>query len=266
MLGPPEGGRALPLTTPLSLSSIGVVEDLEMDVEKRADKISGVPAILWGSRSNKVYVCVHGQGGNKEEAELLASIACRRGWQVIGFDLPEHGDRKRGGSAFAPWHVVPELSHILSYIKERWTEIALFASSIGAWFSLLSFSGETFKRCLFVSPVLDMKHLMANRMLRAGVSEERLKREHSVPTSFGEALSWEYWTYVLDHPIVKWETPTSMLYAENDDLVPFDTVQHFAQEFNAAISVMKQGEHWFHTPRQIDYLRQWLDRQVKHNE
>ena len=102
------------LTTPLGLSSIGVVEDLEMDAEKRVDKISGVPAILWGSRSDKIYVCVHGQGGNKEESELLASVACRRGWQVIGFDLPEHGDRERGGSAFAPWHVVPELSHILS--------------------------------------------------------------------------------------------------------------------------------------------------------
>ena len=254
------------LTTPLGLSSIGVVEDLEMDAEKRVDKISGVPAILWGSRSDKIYVCVHGQGGNKEESELLASVACRRGWQVVGFDLPEHGDRKRGGSAFAPWHVVPELSHILSYIKERWTEIALFANSIGAWFSLLSFPNEKFKHGLFVSPVLDMKHLMTKLMLQAGVSEERLKRERSVPTSFGEALSWEYWTYVLDHPIVKWETPTSILYAENDDLVPFETVQHFAQEFNAAISVMKQGEHWFHTPRQIDYLRQWLDRQVKHNE
>ena len=237
-----------------------------MAVEKRADKIYGVPAILWGSRSDKIYVCVHGQGGNKEESGLLASIACRRGWQVIGFDLPEHGDRKREGGSLVPWHVVPELSHILSYIKERWTEIALFASSIGAWFSLLSFSDEKFKHGLFVSPVLDMKHLMTSLMLRAGVSEERLKRERSVLTSFGEALSWDYWTYVLEHPIVKWETPTSILYAENDDLIPFDIVKHFAQKFNGAVSVMKQGEHWFHTPRQIDYLRQWLDRQVKHNE
>ena len=108
---------------------------------------------------------------------------------MIGFDLPEHGDRKREGGSLVPWHVVPELSHILSYIKERWTEIALFASSIGAWFSLLSFPHEKFKHGLFVSPVLDMKHLMTKLMLQAGVSEERLKRERSVPTSFGEALS-----------------------------------------------------------------------------
>ena len=63
-----------------------------MEIERI--KINGIPAILYGSNSDKVYLFVHGKMSNKEEAVEFAKIATERGFQVLSFDLPEHGDRK----------------------------------------------------------------------------------------------------------------------------------------------------------------------------
>lgn len=50
--------------------------------------IGSVDAIILGERSNKVFLFVHGQGGNKEEAIPFADVAVPKGYQVIGIDLP----------------------------------------------------------------------------------------------------------------------------------------------------------------------------------
>lgn len=152
-------------------------------MEKRTLQIHEVPAIIYGTPSRRLFLYIHGQGGYKEEAEVFANIACRYGWQVLSIDLPEHGARKGKVSSFDPWHIVPELCTIMEYAKSRWGHISLFANSIGAWFSMLSFRNEKLEKCLFVSPVLDMKQLVSKMMVLANVSEARLKEELVIPTS-----------------------------------------------------------------------------------
>lgn len=44
---------------------------------------SGIPAALYGAESEKIFLCVHGQFGNKFEAESFARIAVPLGWQVL---------------------------------------------------------------------------------------------------------------------------------------------------------------------------------------
>lgn len=101
--------------------------------------IDGVPAILWGKPSHQLFLYIHGQGGNKEEAALFSKIVCQRGVQVLSIDLPEHGERIAEKNSFDPWHIVPELKMIMNNIKNSWEDISLCANSIGAWFSMLSF-------------------------------------------------------------------------------------------------------------------------------
>ena len=60
-------------------------------------EISGIPALLYGEESRKVYLYVHGKMGCKEEALPFAELACPAGYQVLAVDLPEHGER-RGSS------------------------------------------------------------------------------------------------------------------------------------------------------------------------
>lgn len=220
-------------------------------------KIEGIPAVLWGKPSKDLYLFIHGQGGCKEEAERFAEIANDYGWQVLSIDLPEHGERISEKNTFDPWHAVPELLSVMAYSKLRWNCVALCANSIGAWFSILSFADEKLERCLFVSPILDMLKLIKNMMCWAGVSEERLEREKIIPTDFGQTLSWEYLCYVKEHCIDRWCFPTDILYGSTDHLTEQAVVENFTGRFNCSLTVMENGEHWFHTPEQLKVLDEW---------
>lgn len=124
-------------------------------------KIGTIPAVLYGEPAPNIWLFVHGQGGNKTEAAAFAALAAPTGWQVLGIDLPEHGDRT-GETDFTPWQVVPELQTVLAYLQQHWQGIRLRANSIGAYFSMLAFAGATIEKALFVSPIVDMERLKSN--------------------------------------------------------------------------------------------------------
>lgn len=121
------------------------------------------------------------------------------------------------------------------------------------------FCGLEFVKCLFVSPVLDMEKLIQNMMQWAAVSEERLETESLIPTDFGETLSWDYYKYAKAHPVAEWQCGTDILYAEHDQMTSRDPVTDFAERFHASLTVMKDGEHWFHTPEQVDVMDKWTE-------
>ena len=59
-------------------------------------KINKIPSIIWGEKSNKVFIAVHGNMSNKEDdvIKILVEKIASKGYQVLSFDLPEHGERK----------------------------------------------------------------------------------------------------------------------------------------------------------------------------
>jgi len=59
-------------------------------------KINDIPSIIWGEKSNKVFIAVHGNMSNKEDEviKILAENVVSKGYQLLSFDLPEHGERK----------------------------------------------------------------------------------------------------------------------------------------------------------------------------
>ena len=217
----------------------------------------GLPAVLYGKPSQRVWLYIHGKGGCKEEAAEFAGAACPRGWQVLAVDLPEHGARQGAADTLDPWHAVPELEGLLAYAGERWERIALRCTSLGAWFSLLAFGGAPLEKALFVSPVLDMERLIRDMMGWAGVGEERLESEGEVATEFGETLSWRYLQYARAHPITAWAVPTEILYAGRDHLTGRETMDGFVRRFGCGLTVVEDSEHWFHTPEQLAALRAW---------
>lgn len=221
--------------------------------------INGIPAMIFGDNSNKVYIYVHGKSGYKEDAEAFAKIVSGQGFQVLSFDLPEHGERKNDAAKLVPWEAVPEFHSILFYAKQHWQMVSLYASSIGAYFSLLAFSNESFKQCLFVSPILDMTALIEKMMCWANVSEERLKAEKKIPTDFGETLSWEYYTYAKNNPVTALKSKTAILYAGHDNMTDRATVTAFTDKFKCSLQIHEKGEHWFHTKDQLTVWRDWVE-------
>ena len=176
---------------------------------------------------------------------------------MVAIDLPQHGQRQGGAEPFLPWVVVPELEQVWQELQGRWSRIALRANSIGAWLSMLALAGKPVDTCLFVSPVVDMENLIQTMMTWAGVTEERLKAEGEIPTDFGQTLSWDYLTYVRQHPVHALSAHTHILYGDQDNLVPQPVVERFAQAEGAHLTVCPGGEHWFHTPEQVDVMGQW---------
>lgn len=201
-----------------------------MNIEK--SMIDRIPAILYGDSSNKVYLFVHGKLGYKEEAEM---------------------------QFFDPRHVIPELHVVMQYIHKRWSEVALRANSIGAWFSMLAYENVDLKQCLLVSPILDMKKLIENMMTWAGVTEQNLQEKYRIETTFGETLDWEYYQYAKEKEHMNWSNPTYILYAGKDNLSDRDTVNYFTQQYHCKLSVMEEGEHWFHTKEQLAVLEKWTE-------
>ncbi len=112
-------------------------------------------------------------------------------------------------------------------------------------------------KAYFISPVLDMEKLIKNMMMWSGVTEDELKEKGEIETDFGETLSWEYLTFVKEHPI-EWNVPTEILYADRDNLTDSATVDRFVRTHKANLTVMKNGEHWFHTKEQLQFLDNWL--------
>ena len=94
-------------------------------------------------------------------------------------------------------------------------------------------------------------------MTWANVTEDELCRKKEITTDFGETLSWEYLCYVRKYPI-KWNIPTCILYGANDNLTSIETVSEFAEQTGAILTVMNDGEHWFHTDEQMSFLDNWI--------
>ena len=57
--------------------------------------IDGIPAILWGTPSDKMILAAHGSHSSKIDdcMWILAEKAIKRGYQVLSFDFPQHGER-----------------------------------------------------------------------------------------------------------------------------------------------------------------------------
>ena len=63
--------------------------------------------------------------------------------------------------------------------------------------------------------------------------------------------------YVKNNPI-HWKIPTEILFGENDNLTSLETIKNFAEINNFSLTVMKGGEHFFHTDEQMKFLDDWL--------
>ncbi|CEN88768.1 alpha/beta hydrolase [[Clostridium] sordellii] len=231
---------------------------------KKYFKIENIPAILWGESSENIFIAVHGNLSNKEDdiIQIFAKKAVSLGYQVISFDLPEHGERVEEDIKCKVWDCVRELNLIMNYVKQNWNNISLFACSMGAYFSLLAYKDDFIKQSLFISPVLNMKRIIGNMMLWFDIDEEYLKSKQIVKTPIGQNLYWDYYCYVKDNPIDKWNIPTNILYGLKDDLCESDIVFKFVKRFNCSITIMNKGEHYFHTQEQLKFFKQWVDESI----
>lgn len=193
----------------------------------------------------KTIIYIHGKGGSSFEINQYKESCL--GFDMIGIDYNE----------YLPWIVEKQIKLVYEKVEKTYDEIYILANSIGAYFAMHSLQKVNIKKALFISPILDMEQLILNMMNWANVSEETLCEKKEISTDFGEILSWKYLCFVRENPIV-WNIPTEILYGEKDNLTSRETVDKFIKNHNAHLTVMENGEHWFHTEKQLIFLNNWL--------
>lgn len=225
--------------------------------ERKKLMIDGIPAILWGKPSRKIFIHVHGKMSRKEYAERFAEIAEEKGWQTLSFDLSEHGERTDTAHRCDVWNGIHDLNVIADCAFANWDNCALFACSLGAYFSLNAYTERPFEKCLFQSPILDMEWLVKHMMLWSNVTEKQLEEKGEIPTDI-DTLRWDYYRYILSHPITRWELPTAILYGGRDSLQPIEAIRNFADKFGAILTVSENSEHPFMSAEDIEITDKWL--------
>lgn len=193
----------------------------------------------------RLLIYIHGKGGSVDESEHFKALF--GSGDVVGF----------GYKAQTPWDAKEEFSNYFDEVSKGYNSIILVANSIGAYFSLCSLADKRIGKTLLISPVIDMEKLIYTMMNWANISKKTLKEKREITTDFGETLSWDYLCYVRQNPI-KWKLPTYILYGENDKLITPESVSEFAQKSGAELRVMPNGEHWFHTAEQMQFLDKWF--------
>lgn len=194
----------------------------------------------------KAVIYVHGRNGSPDEADHYRRFFDET-YDVIGFDYKTE----------FPWEAKEEFSDYFNTIGKNYKNILLIANSIGAYSSLISLSEKHIEKALLISPVVDLEKLILDMMKRAKVTEEELYLKEELKTSCGESLSWKYLSYVRNNPIT-WNVLTSILYGEKDHITSLDTITSFSNKINARLTVMPDGEHWFHTREQMEFLDNWI--------
>lgn len=193
----------------------------------------------------KLVIYVHGKGGTAEEAMHYRTLFVEI--DVIVFDYKSQN----------PWEAKSEFPDFYDLHSKEYDSVILVANSIGAYFSMNALAEKNISQAMFISPIVNMERLIADMMMWSNVTEAELESKKEIPTEFGETLSWEYLCYVRKHPI-KWNIPTCILYGANDNLTSVETVSGFAEQIGASLTVMNDGEHWFHTNEQMEFLDNWI--------
>lgn len=197
------------------------------------------------SKTGTLLLYVHGRSGTAVEVAHYRSLFpdC----DAVGLDY----------RAETPWNAETEFPSAFQAISAGYDRVLPIANSIGAYFSMCALPQETLTQAYFISPIVDMEHLILRMMGWANVTEALLRETGPITTAFRETLSWEYLSYVRAHP-ARWRVPTEILYGEQDPLTDRETVTFFAAAHHAGLTVMPGDEHWVHTPAQLAFLDNWL--------
>nr|WP_319472229.1 alpha/beta hydrolase [uncultured Sphaerochaeta sp.] len=209
----------------------------------------------------KAVLYIHGKHGSKEELDRLRPLLQTKEYDGYAIDLPGHGQSTEDLVSFTPWGTKPLLQTSFGMLSREYTQVTLVANSIGCYFSMHALQGNPIDNALFISPILSMERLITDMIAWAGITEAALQKKKEFHTEFGEILSWDYLQYVRNNPS-NWKIPTSVLYAGHDMMTSRDTIDSFISAHNAALTVYEEGDHWFHTPEQLEFLDQWLLKQL----
>lgn len=190
-------------------------------------------------------IYIHGLNGNSDEADFYSF--CKNKHDVIGLNY-EDGN---------PWEVKNTIIKRFNEISKDYKDIYVIANSIGAFYTYMYLFDLNIKEAFFISPLVNMKEIIEKTMKKNNISMEMLQEEKFIKLNDGQILSYDFYQS-LDKGD-SWKTKTRILYGEKDRLVKHKAIFDFVANHDCTLTVMKNGEHYFHTPGQLKYIKKWIN-------
>jgi len=236
----------------------------EEKMKEKQISINGIPAIVWGKRSKKVYLFVHGKMSCKEDAREFAEIAQKKGYQTVSFDLPEHGVRKPSFYKCDIFNCIKDTRIVADYVFTKWKEVSLSACSLGAQISLQCFKDEDksrFAKVLFQSPIIDMNYLINQMFTWFDLSEDILRSRKIVDTPV-DTMTIDQFDFYKVNTITKWPFETQILYGAKDNMQTYQIHKAFIDSFGGNIFVSENSEHPFMSPEDESIVKTWFEQNI----
>ena len=134
--------------------------------------------------------------------------------------------------------------------------MSLLCNDKGAYFPMQAFGGAVIRKALFVSLAQNINRLIVRMITWAGVTEAKLCGKGKIQPDLDEALSCRYLTWVREHPVKVCAVPWRFI-GRTEELAFIGVVNAFIAAHPAALTIVENGEHWFHTPEQLQVLAAW---------
>jgi len=229
-------------------------------MKKTTIQINDIPCLIFGESSENVVLVVHGLQSHKEDnfTLKLAEILTANDYQILSFDLPEHGERKNQLINFSIAQCLSDLKEVMNFCKRNYKSINLAACSYGAVLSLFAYHNEVIQKCCFLSPVIDLRELTERLLSAESVTIDELFNAKIVKLSNGINVNYEDYKFLLNHKITHWEHLTSILYGKKDTLISLSTITNFCDLYHAELNISQNSEHYFHTLEDMNVVTDWI--------
>lgn len=194
-----------------------------------------------------IIVYIHGVLGSADEARAFSYL---NKYDVVGLDYKDG----------APWVVGPTIKKKFDEITKPFSEVIVIANSIGAFYTYAYLDERKIKQAFFLSPLASMKSIIEWRMDKEGVSEKELKKKKYIKLENGHEFDYYFYKkYVVDNYVEKWDVPTEILYAENDEVIQYKDVLNFVKSHqNTKLTIKKNSMHYLHTDEEKEFIKNWL--------
>lgn len=118
------------------------------------------------------------------------------------------------------------------------------------------------KKCLLLSPIVDMEKLIKNMMLWSNITINELKEKREIITPMTETLSWDYYQFAINNPVNKWESPTFIFCGSEDKLTEQNIIKNFAKKFNCDLTILQDAEHYLYTEYEQQEIKNWIKKVI----
>ena len=213
---------------------------------------------------DRMVIFCHGFGGHKDNgaAEKFAMrlISKYKGWAMITFDWPGHGDDVKKN--FHLDECITYLQMVLNHVKQKYltNDIYSYGTSFGGYITLkyIIEHGNPFKKIVLRCPAVNIYDVMTKTIMSSN-DHERLKKGKDIPVGFdrkvmvGTALLEEMKKEDIQKlDFIDYAEDILIIHGTEDEIVRFEVVQEFAENNVIEFVPVEGADHRFRNERKMD--------------